>query len=136
MYIPLPPLSAPVPVARAAGGPAPPDLVRAGLESRQTASPGGSTTVSGPSSSSTTTPPPPPPAQPSDNTNVTIGAVVGVVLGVFLIGIFAFLYTYRNSVRFSSKKKHKRRKSAGSKSSKASSLPAEVVPAPDEPAGG
>ncbi|KAI0127353.1 hypothetical protein BJ170DRAFT_369806 [Xylariales sp. AK1849] len=53
------------------------------------------------------------------DTDTTIGIIVGVVLGVFLVATFAFLYIYRNSLRFTPRKRH-HRKSAGSKSSKSS----------------
>jgi hypothetical protein len=53
--------------------------------------------------------------------DLTIGIVVGVLLGVFFLGLFGFLYVYRKSVKFASKK-HRRRKSGtgSSKSSKSS----------------
>ncbi|KAI2609186.1 hypothetical protein GGR54DRAFT_387989 [Hypoxylon sp. NC1633] len=52
-----------------------------------------------------------------DNVNTTIGVVVGILLAAFLIGLFAFLHVYRKSIRFTKKRRH-RRKSSGSKGSK------------------
>ncbi|KAK8108521.1 hypothetical protein PG984_014322 [Apiospora sp. TS-2023a] len=59
--------------------------------------------------------------------DVTIGVVVGVLLGVFLLGTLAFCYVYRNSIRLKRKKKFQRQQrrhrsggSHGSKSSKSS----------------
>lgn len=50
-----------------------------------------------------------------------IGAVVGVLLSVFIIGSCAFLYYYRDSIRHAQQKRiRRRRKSRGSKSSKGS----------------
>ncbi|KAI1247361.1 hypothetical protein MGN70_011250 [Eutypa lata] len=51
-----------------------------------------------------------------------IGAVVGVLLSVFLIGSCVFLYYYRDSLRQAQRKRsrRRRRKSRGSKSSKSS----------------
>lgn len=46
--------------------------------------------------------------------NTTIGVVVGILLAVFLVGFFAFLYFYGRSIRFTRKRRH-RRKSSGSK---------------------
>lgn len=53
----------------------------------------------------------------ADNVNTTIGVVVGVLLAAFLVGAFAFLYFYGKSIRFTKRKRH-RRKSSGSKGSK------------------
>ncbi|KAI1074323.1 hypothetical protein F5B20DRAFT_440429 [Whalleya microplaca] len=55
-----------------------------------------------------------------DNMNATIGAVVGVLLALFLAAAFAFLYVYRKSIRFTRRKKRRHRKSAVSKGSKGS----------------
>jgi hypothetical protein len=52
-------------------------------------------------------------------TDTTIGIVVGVILGVFLVAAIAFLYIYRNSIRVT-KRGRRHRKSGGSKSSKSS----------------
>ncbi|KAH9984685.1 hypothetical protein F4779DRAFT_326565 [Xylariaceae sp. FL0662B] len=56
----------------------------------------------------------------ADNINVTIGAVVGVLLAIFIAGAIAFLYVYGKSIRLRRRKKRRRRKSAGSKNSKSS----------------
>ncbi|KAK7918057.1 hypothetical protein PG985_009931 [Apiospora marii] len=63
----------------------------------------------------------------SQDLDVTIGVVVGVLLGVFLLGTLAFCYVYRNSIRLKRKKKFQRSQrrhrsggSHGSKSSKSS----------------
>ncbi|KAI2613203.1 uncharacterized protein GGS25DRAFT_518883 [Hypoxylon fragiforme] len=49
--------------------------------------------------------------------NTTIGVAVGILLTVFLVGLFWFLYMYRGSIRIT-QKRHRRRKSSGSKNSK------------------
>ncbi|PNY29495.1 Uncharacterized protein TCAP_00602 [Tolypocladium capitatum] len=70
---------------------------------------------------------------PADNTNAQIGIVVGVVLGVFLLGLCVFLYIYRYSIKFSYRKRRSRRhKSSSSKSSKISksSKSSDVGPPP------
>lgn len=67
------------------------------------------------------------------DTNVTIGIVVGVLLAVFLAAAFAFMWIYRGSIRLAKKRKHRHRKSHSSKSSKASSdggPPPAAAPAP------
>lgn len=57
----------------------------------------------------------------SHDIDTTIGIVVGVLLGVFLIASCAFLYRYRGSIRVKKRKRHHRHhKSSSSKSSKAS----------------
>ncbi|KAI1773634.1 hypothetical protein F4818DRAFT_96572 [Hypoxylon cercidicola] len=61
--------------------------------------------------------------------NTTIGVVVGVLLAVFLVGAFAFLYFYGRSIRVT-RKKHRRRKSSGSKGSKNSDGAGGEPPAP------
>ena len=56
--------------------------------------------------------------------NAIIGAVVAVLLLVFLAGACAFLWIYRHSIRFSGRKKHRRHhKSSGSKSSEGEGKP-------------
>jgi hypothetical protein len=67
----------------------------------------------------------------STDANLTVGIIVGVVLGIFLVGCFAFLWIYRNSIVFSRTKNKKRRKSSGSSkaSSKASDSGAPPPPA-------
>lgn len=68
------------------------------------------------------------------NTNITIGVTVGILLAAFLVAVFLFCHRYRFSIRFTRKKKRHRRKSGSSKSSKASSdggaAPAEAPPPP------
>ncbi|KAK8076656.1 7 transmembrane receptor (rhodopsin family) domain-containing protein [Apiospora phragmitis] len=58
----------------------------------------------------------------SQDLDVTIGIVVGVLLGIFLLGTLAFCYVYRNSIRFKRKRKfqrqQRRHKSGGSRGSK------------------
>jgi hypothetical protein len=68
----------------------------------------------------------------SADSNVTIGVIVGVVLGLFLLGIIAFLWTYRLSIKFSYGKK-RRRKSGSSKSSKSSKSSDGGAPPPPPP---
>lgn len=67
-------------------------------------------------------------------TNITIGIVIAILLTAFLVAVFLFCHRYRPTIRFSRRKKRHRRKSAGSKSSKASSdggtAPADAAPAP------
>lgn len=70
-------------------------------------------------------------SDPVQNTNASIGLAVGVVLGIFLIGTFAFLWVYRYSIRCSPRKKRRPSSRKGSKSSKASS-DSGGEPAPEE----
>ncbi|KAJ6784039.1 hypothetical protein PWT90_00326 [Aphanocladium album] len=73
-------------------------------------------------------------SDPVQNTNSSIGLAVGIVLGLFLIGTFAFLWVYRYSIRCTSRKK---RRSKSSKSSKASSdNGSEAAPAAEEASAG
>jgi hypothetical protein len=73
-------------------------------------------------------------AATSSSNDTTIGIVVGVLLGVFFVGLFIFLYVYRKSVRFASKKRRRRKGTGSSKSSKASSDGGGAAPAPPPPA--
>ncbi|KGQ04789.1 hypothetical protein BB8028_0001g02100 [Beauveria bassiana] len=79
---------------------------------------------------------------PLQNTNTSIGVIVGVVLAVFLAGVFAFLWVYRDAVRCSGGGRKRRRSSSSkstksSKSSKAASdHDGEAEPAPEAPAAG
>jgi hypothetical protein len=66
------------------------------------------------------------------DTNITIGIILGVVLGAFLIGVCAFCYTYRFSIRFTNRRR-KHRKSSSSKSSKSSSDGGPPPPPPPPP---
>ncbi|KFA66022.1 hypothetical protein S40285_03716 [Stachybotrys chlorohalonatus IBT 40285] len=68
----------------------------------------------------------------SANTNLRVGLAVGITLGVFLVGLGVFLYTYRTSVKFYRKKKRARHrhKSTSSKSSKSSDGGAPPQPPP------
>ncbi|KAM3453161.1 hypothetical protein MY3296_003924 [Beauveria thailandica] len=73
---------------------------------------------------------------PLQNTNTSIGVIVGVVLAVFLAGVFAFLWVYRDTVRCSGGRKRRRSTSSkstkSSKSSKAASdHEGEAEPAPE-----
>ncbi|KAM3500381.1 hypothetical protein MY10362_006440 [Beauveria mimosiformis] len=73
---------------------------------------------------------------PLQNTNTSIGVIVGVVLTVFLAGVFAFLWVYRDTVRCSGGRKRRRSSSSkstkSSKSSKAASdHDGEAEPAPE-----
>lgn len=75
----------------------------------------------------------------TEETDTTIGIVVGVVLGVFLVATIAFLYVYRNSIRLGGRRRRRHRKS-GSKSSKSSKSSdggggAPAAPAAPPPAG-
>ncbi|KAK8022101.1 7 transmembrane receptor (rhodopsin family) domain-containing protein [Apiospora rasikravindrae] len=63
----------------------------------------------------------------SQDLDNTIGVIVGVLVGVFVLGTLAFCYAYRNSIRFKRKQKFRRQRrrhtsggSHGSKSSKSS----------------
>lgn len=57
----------------------------------------------------------------SETNKAMIGAVVGVLIALFLIGCCVFLYYFRDSIRAAQKKRYRRRrKSRGSKSSKGS----------------
>ena len=69
--------------------------------------------------------------------NVTIGAVVGVVLAIFLVALFYFLYRYNSSIRLKRKrKKRPRTHRTGSGSSKGSTSSTTTQgPGPPEPAG-
>ncbi|OIW22798.1 hypothetical protein CONLIGDRAFT_687211 [Coniochaeta ligniaria NRRL 30616] len=70
---------------------------------------------------------------PMQSSNVTIGAVVGVLLGVFIIGTIYFCIRYHRSIRFSDNKKrqHHRRPGGGSsRGSKASTSSSRSAPAP------
>lgn len=68
------------------------------------------------------------------DTNITVGVIVGVLLGLFLIGCFTFLWIYRNSIVFSRHRRRQRRKSASS--SKASSKASDSGAPPPPPAEG
>ncbi|KAI1503331.1 hypothetical protein F5X99DRAFT_375761 [Biscogniauxia marginata] len=46
--------------------------------------------------------------------NTTIGVTVAILLAVFLVAFFSFLHVYRHSIRFTSRKKRRHRKSVGS----------------------
>lgn len=73
----------------------------------------------------------------NNDSNLTVGIIVGVVLGLFLVGCFAFIWFYRKSIKISQKKHKKRKKSGSSKSSKSSgdSPPGSpAAPPPAEPA--
>lgn len=74
---------------------------------------------------------------PLQSTNVTIGVIVGVLLGIFILGTLFFCARYRRSMRFSDNNKKKRRQSrseGSSKSSKASSTGSSAAPPPAPPA--
>ena len=62
--------------------------------------------------------------------NTTIGAVVGVILGVFIIGLLAFCWWYRFSIRFTYRKKRHRK---GSKSGSSKSSDGGAPPPPPPP---
>lgn len=74
----------------------------------------------------------------SQDLDTTIGIVVGVLLGVFLIASVAFLYIYRGSIRMKRRRRHRHRhhKSTSSKSSKLSDGggSAAAAPPPTPPA--
>jgi len=72
------------------------------------------------------------------DTNITIGIIVAIVLTVFIIGVGAFMYTYRDSIRFTARRRRKkggvRRKSTGSsKSAKSSDGGGDGPPPPPPP---
>lgn len=71
---------------------------------------------------------------PLQNTNLTIGIVVGVILALFFIGLAVFIWFFRTTIRFSKRKVRRRRKSSGSKSSKASGDSGDPPPPPPPPA--
>ncbi|KAJ9131038.1 hypothetical protein NKR19_g9663 [Coniochaeta hoffmannii] len=72
--------------------------------------------------------------------NVTIGIVVGVLLGVFIIGTIYFCVRYHRTIRFADRKKRIHRRSGGggssrgSKSSTSSGSTAPAAPPPAPPA--
>lgn len=68
----------------------------------------------------------------TSSTNTTIGIVVGVLLGVFIISSIVFLYRYRYTVRFHSKRRRHHRHHS-SKGSKTSSEGAGAPPPPPPP---
>ncbi|KAF3015282.1 hypothetical protein E8E14_006630 [Neopestalotiopsis sp. 37M] len=74
----------------------------------------------------------------SHQLDTTIGIVVGVLLGVFVLGSIAFLYIYRGSIRIKKRKRrhrhHRSSGSRGSKSSKASDSGASASAAAAPPA--
>ncbi|RNJ59613.1 hypothetical protein D7B24_001788 [Verticillium nonalfalfae] len=73
----------------------------------------------------------------NDNTNRTVGIVLGVLLGVFVIGVCVFLYVYRDALRKARHRRRRRRRHhrrPGSKSSKSSSEGAPPPPPPAPPA--
>lgn len=57
----------------------------------------------------------------SQNLDATIGIIVGVLLGVFLIGSFVFLYFYGESLRRRSERRRHRGRASSSKASSKSS---------------
>ncbi|KAH7361472.1 hypothetical protein B0T11DRAFT_279014 [Plectosphaerella cucumerina] len=59
------------------------------------------------------------PASSVGSTNTIVGVVLGVVLGLFVLGVCVFLYTYRDSLR-RIRRRHRRHRSTSSKSSKSS----------------
>lgn len=82
-----------------------------------------------------------------ENVNAQIGLVVGLVVGLFLVASGAFLYVYRDSIRFSNRRHarrgehgHRRRRKSASSKSSGSSKASDAAPAPpddpppDEPA--
>ena len=77
-------------------------------------------------------------SNPSDNTNIQIGLVVGIVLGAFIVGLCIFLYISRHTIRFRRRRRRSVRKTSSSKSSKSSDAeapppPADAPPPPDAP---
>ncbi|KAH8902891.1 hypothetical protein BR93DRAFT_221218 [Coniochaeta sp. PMI_546] len=71
---------------------------------------------------------------PLHSSNVTIGAVVGVLLGVFIIGTIYFCIRYHRSIRFSDNRKRRHRRSGGSsRGSKSSTSSSSTAPAPPPP---
>ena len=57
---------------------------------------------------------------PVENVNIRTGVIVGIVLGVFLIGLIFFFYWYRRTIRFSYRKRRRHGRKPGSRSSKSS----------------
>ncbi|KAH8780924.1 hypothetical protein F5883DRAFT_637805 [Diaporthe sp. PMI_573] len=68
----------------------------------------------------------------TSSTNTTIGIVVGVLLGLFIIASIVFLYRYRYTVHFHSKRRRHHRHHS-SKGSKTSSEGAGAPPPPPPP---
>lgn len=74
----------------------------------------------------------------AQDTNITIGIIVAIVLTVFIIGVGAFMYTYRDSIRFTARRRRKkggvRRKSTGSAKSSKSAKSSDGGDGPPPPA--
>ncbi|KAH6670358.1 hypothetical protein F5X68DRAFT_215830 [Plectosphaerella plurivora] len=74
------------------------------------------------------------PASSVGRTNTIVGIVLGIVLGLFVVGVCAFVYNYRDSLRRIRKKhRHKRHRSTSSKSSKSSRSSRGAAEAPPPP---
>lgn len=69
----------------------------------------------------------------TENANIRTGVIVGVILGLFLIGIIVFLYWYRSSIRFTYRKKKGHRRSGSSNRSKSSKSSKSSDRGPPEP---
>lgn len=72
----------------------------------------------------------------TSNTNTIVGIVLGVVLGLFLIGLCTFVYIYRESLRRIQRRRRRSQRSTSSKSSKSSKSSAAPEPAAAEEGGG
>ncbi|KAH7308000.1 hypothetical protein B0I35DRAFT_515843 [Stachybotrys elegans] len=70
----------------------------------------------------------------SYTTDSRIGIAVGVILGLFLVALLVFLYTYRGSIKLRRKRRRHRHKSSSSKSSKSSDDAPPPPPPPPPPA--
>ncbi|KAB5559535.1 hypothetical protein GE09DRAFT_1220215 [Coniochaeta sp. 2T2.1] len=71
---------------------------------------------------------------PLKSTNVTVGAVVGVLLGVILLGTIYFCVRYHRGIKFTDKKRRRHRRGGSSRGSKASTASSSsTAPAPPAP---
>ncbi|KAB5513352.1 hypothetical protein GE09DRAFT_1067330 [Coniochaeta sp. 2T2.1] len=71
---------------------------------------------------------------PLKSTNVTVGAVVGVLLGVILIGTIYFCVRYHRGIKFTDKKRRRHRRGGSSRGSKVSTASSSsTAPAPPAP---
>lgn len=115
MYIPLSPRASPPSAVHVRSGDAVRQLHHAGSRDALSSSPSdrllaGRTLVSRQFSDNAV-----------QNANIRTGVIVGVVLAIFLIGVLAFFWFFRFSIRFSYRKKRRHRHKPGSsKSSKSS----------------
>lgn len=70
------------------------------------------------------------------DTNVTIGVVVGILIAVFLAAVFSFMYIYRGSIKVTGRRRRRKRKHKSGGSSKSSKTSEGGAPPPPPPADG